>query len=27
MMTEIPLEKPIKELIIKYLQHNAADAK
>lgn len=27
MMTEIPLELPVKELIVKYLQHNAADAK
>lgn len=27
MMTEIPLELPVKELIVKYLQHNAVDAK
>lgn len=27
MMEQIPLDKPVKTLIIKYLQHNAADAK
>ena len=27
MMDQIPLDKPVKALIIKYLQHNAADAK
>jgi trimethylamine-N-oxide reductase cytochrome c-type subunit TorC len=27
MMDQIPLDKPIKTLIVKYLQHNAADAK
>ena len=27
MMIEIPLEKKVKELIVKYLQHNAKDAK